>query len=183
MGMMILAFGPLFAFLDRWSGGGVGWEKLKLPGRPIYYAAALLVAFYVALATPAIISGVPVLMALTMALTGLPALAVAGVAFLFWRSPAWSFLGGTTTPRTDKEWLLTFLRHLIVVVPLAAAYFMGFASAWVILAGVAFAVAATAIADAYAREVDAGRDNYREVELKRGLVFGILIGAALAIPF
>lgn len=183
-----VAFAPLFGFFDRWSGGGFGWEKLKdkLPGRPIYYVALAVLAVYAVLAAPLILAGgtlASILPAFVFAVTDFPALAVATVAFLVWRSPAWGFLGGTTTPRNNKQLWRTFLRHLIVLVPLIGAFMLGLANFAALLMGVAFAAIATIMAGQYADDVDSGRDTNHEVELKRGVVFGIMMGIALAIPF
>ena len=86
----------VYAFADRFAGGG--WPALddKLPGRAAFWGAILGAA-----------AG--------FVLIG-PAGALMGLAWLIWRTPAWKLIpGSSATPRTPKEIAATFLRHAIPI--------------------------------------------------------------------
>ena len=162
--MMAVFLILVYALADRFAGGG--WPKLddKLPGRGAFWGA--LVGAGIGW--------------LTLGVFG----AVAGLAWLIWRTPAWAIFGGSMAPRTVPKLLGTVARHAIVIPLLAlAAYWGGYDPLIAaVLAGV-FAIGATALAVylafevsvAEAKGVSLGSQN-THVELARGALFGSIVG-------
>ena len=163
-----LAFAlPLtYAFADRFAGGG--WPKLdaRLPGRAAFWGAVLcgVVGWFAA------------------GLFG----ALLAVAWLIWRTPAWDIVpGASMTPKTDREILATFVRHLSVVPFTALAAFWAGANLTLTIPFVGFAVAAAMLAAWYGDvERDAKRDGVPIgdenvfVETLRGGAFGVSAAGA-----
>lgn len=199
-----LLFGAFFGVADRWSGGGLWWKTLgrdnggPLRSHPRNYVLLIVLALYGAIAlatalpamTAAFVAGSGFVATMSIYGTAIialiksaPQLFVAGVSFVLWRSVGWDFIfGGMLDPRTKEEKVRTFLRHSLVCLPLAGAVYLGLAAWPVILAGVAFAAAATYLAGELANGYDRGEDNNDTVELNRGIAYGVLIGAALVLP-
>lgn len=78
----------LFAWADRYCGGGLGW-RASFPGRPIYWCAhwILLAGLLLGCLIPAAV-------------------------WLLWRWPSWK--PGKMDPRTPEDLVLTFARHAVV---------------------------------------------------------------------
>ncbi len=163
-----LAFAlPLtYAFADRFAGGG--WPKLdaRLPGRAAFWGAVLcgVVGWFAA------------------GLFG----ALLAAAWLIWRTPAWDIVpGASMTPKTDREILATFVRHLSVVPFTALAAFWAGLNLAPAFPFVIFALAAALLAVWYGdAEADAIRDGVPigdenvYVETLRGAAFGVSAAAA-----
>lgn len=151
----------LFAFTDRFTGGGFGWDKLTvdhggpLHGRGIYYAG-------------------PVLLALSWLLGGLPAVVLA-VIWCVYRA-AFGFSTGTTTGANLAS---TLMRHILPapVVLFWAVHFE--APFWVVGAFVAYAIAATVLARWNGKQAAAGQDGNDVVETARGALYGVATVFAL----
>ena len=169
--MLALILIPAYALADRFTGGG--WPDLdaKLPGRSLAWAAAACVGLGY------LVGGWP--------------LAVMGLAWGVYRSLPWN-IGGTTTPR-GAQIPAAFVRHAMPVIVPAALWANNVPGGdWrlLVFACLAYALAATGLAVAYAREVDdliaTGRpdngDFNAKVELARGGVFGaaLAVGAMIA---
>jgi hypothetical protein len=143
---------PLFAILDRWCGGGMGWRS-TFRGRPIYYVLPLI----------------PVAWLIDWRL------GVILTSWIVWREPAWNLFGGSLAPKGRKEILGTFYRHLLILpVGLAA-----WGSPLILLA--LWAMYATALATVNRREADKGFDENDKVELVRGAVFGLVAFAIMGV--
>lgn len=163
--MLALLLIPAYALADRFTGGG--WPSLdaKLPGRSLAWAAAACIgAGY-------LVGGWP--------------LAVMGLAWGVYRSLAWD-IGGTTTPRGGQI-PAAFARHALpAIIPAAlwANHVPGGDWRLLVFACLAYALVATVLAVAYAREVDdliaTGRPDNGEFNAKVELIRGAAYGAALA---
>lgn len=172
--LLIPIFGILYSLADRFSGGGLGWERLKhdgggfLHGRPLYYA-------FLGLLIPSVAANYLIPHG-ELFLYGLSAWAV-------WRSPGWHFLGGTLNPKTTKELFGTFLRHFVFVMPVYIWLMADTNIVWwapVITMGVWAATSATiAYIASCSQEDDVDLNNV--VELTRGAVYGVFLG--LLYPF
>lgn len=156
---------PAYALADRFTGGG--WPALdaKLPGRSLAWAAAACIALGY------LVGGWP--------------LAAMGLAWGAYRSLPWS-IGGTITPR-GAQIPAAFARHALPALVPAALWVNHVAGGdWRILtfACLAYALAATVLAVAYAREVDAliatGRTDNGDFNDRVELIRGAAYGAALA---
>lgn len=147
--LLMLASAAVFAMADRFSGSGV-LAQLQLPGRPIYYAAPIVLLF------------------------GLWAgFLLSALMWVLWRLPSWDFKVGKVAalpharidPRTRLELTETYIRHL----PLGAPALFG--HPWTVLAP----LAAVGLAYWLARQADKGRDVNWVVETARGAAFGLLL--------
>ena len=154
MNWHLLAYPALFAVADRWCGGGLGW-RATFRGRPIYYAAPVLIA-----------------------LTALDGHVNDGLGWLAWRWPSWKLFGGQIDPVTPDELRGTFLRHLLILMVAV----LSIASEWIgagavqFVACVLFAAGATALGYLNGR---AKSDVNPQIEAARGALFGLLMGAVL----
>jgi hypothetical protein len=158
----------VYAFADRFAGGG--WPSLddKLPGRAAFWGGLLGAgAGFVLLG---------------------PAGALMGLVWLIWRTPAWKLIpGSSATPRTAKEVAATFVRHAIPI-PLSIPVAIWTDAEPVRLAALTglFALISTAFAAAYAKGVyadgtspeDAFRANHLQ-EAARGAVYGACVAVGL----
>jgi hypothetical protein len=157
--MIYLTLIPIFAILDRWCGGGMGW-KSTFRGRPIYYILPLIpVAWLIDWRLGVILTG-----------------------WCLWREPKWALFGGSLAPTGDKEILGTFYRHLLIL-PVGYATFKASTQAqWLaIVLLVLWAMIATALATVNRREADKGFDENDKVELARGAVFGVVAFAIVGV--
>lgn len=147
----------LFAVADRFSGGGLGWTRLGLRGRPLWYAG-------------------PIAGLLTTLVAGWQIGLIAGLTFMIWRSPGWK-LGsrGGLAPQTSFDVAALALRHCLAGVLLPMAVMAGL-DAYAALKGLAvFIVGATLIGAVYGRSVREGVDIGAWSEAFRGALFGFLI--------
>jgi hypothetical protein len=150
---------PIFAILDRWCGGGMGWRS-TFRGRPLYYVAALHPAAYLLDWRVGVI------------LTG----------WVVWREPKWNLFGGSLAPKGRDEILGTFYRHLLIL-PVALATW----GAPVIVQVITFfylinwAIFATGLADLNRKYADEGRDANNIVEVGRGAFFGFVACAIMGV--
>ena len=148
--MIYLTLIPLFAILDRWCGGGVGW-KYTFIGRPIYYVAALIPAAFLWDWRLGVI------------LTG----------WVIWREPKWALFGGSLAPKNEQEILGTFYRHLLILpVALAALKSPTVIQILIVALLIVWAVVATQLAKINREYADEGSDINNIVELVRGATFG-----------
>lgn len=163
--MLALILIPAYALADRFVGGG--WPDLdaKLPGRSLAWGAAVCIGLGY------LVGGWP--------------LAVMGLAWGVYRSLPWS-IGGTTTPHGGQI-VGALLRHAMpVLVPAAlwANHVPGGDWRLLTFACLAYALAATGLAVAYAREVDdliaIGRPDNGDFNANVELIRGATYGAALA---
>lgn len=166
--LTFILFVLLFAFADRFSGGGFGWQKLghanggPLRGRGIGYAA--------------ILAGL--LIGLTV---GWPAALVSIAAFGVWRSPAWKVAGqGGITPHTRGDMLAYFVRHMLAVLAVPLAYTAGLNWQAGLIAVPLFAALAVALGVWNGRAADSGRDVNWIVEIVRGGLFGAMLWVVVA---
>lgn len=163
--MLTLLLIPAYALADRFTGGG--WPDLdaKLPGRALAWAAAACIGLGY------LVGGWP--------------LAVMGLAWGVYRSLPWS-IGGTTTPH-GAQIPAAFVRHAVPAIVPAALWANGTQGGdWrlLVFACLAYALAATVLAVAYAREVDGliatGRPDNGDFNANVELIRGAAYGAALA---
>jgi len=157
--MTYLTLIPLFAILDRWCGGGMGWRS-TFRGRPIYYVLLLIpVAWLIDWRVGAILIG-----------------------WIVWREPAWNLFGGSLAPTGRKEILGTFYRHLLIL-PVALATWGAPVIVQVIifLCLINWAIIATGLADVNRKYADEGSDANNIVELARGAVFGFVAFAIMSV--
>jgi len=150
--MTYLLLIPIFAILDRWCGGGMGWRS-TFRGRPIYYVLPLIpVAWLIDWRLGVILAN-----------------------WIVWREPAWKLFGGSLAPTGRKEILGTFYRHLLILpVALAAWGSPVIVQVLAIILLVTWAMNATVLATVNRREADKGFDENNYVELARGAVFGLV---------
>jgi hypothetical protein len=163
---------PVYAFADGFAGGSLG-KKLKaidakLPGRAAFWAALLG-------------AGVGYLT------SGAPG-ALAGIAWLIWRTPDWDIFGGDTTAQGAKEIAGTVARHLIPLpLLLVIGYWTGLDLSKVAGALLVFALAATVLSIEYGKKETAATEAGVSVdpkfntfvELARGALFGAALWAVL----
>lgn len=148
--MIYLTLIPIFAILDRWCGGGVGWRHTFI-GRPIYYVAALIPAAFL------------LDWRLGVILTG----------WVLWREPKWKLFGGSLAPTGRKEILGTFYRHLLIL-PVGLAALKSPTVIQILIAAllILWALIATQMAVINRENADDGIDINNIVELARGAAFG-----------
>lgn len=167
----LLALPILFAWADRFIGGGFGWEKWgrdnggPLRGGPAPYAMlALFPACW-------FIGGAPLLCA-----------AISWMAYR--RAFGWS-LGGSSamTPVSGKDHVVAFVRHGFVAIFMALFWVVGEANGWgeygsraFVAGGLVFAAVATLLASLYARQKITDLAH----EAVRGAVFGYALAIAAA---
>lgn len=147
----------LYALADRFSGGGLGWPKLGLRGRPLWYAG-------------------PIAGLLTTLVAGWQIGLIASLSFMIWRSPGWK-LGsrGGLAPQTSLDVATLAVRHGLAGVLLPMAVMAGL-NAYAALKGIAvFIGGATLIGAVYGQSVKRGSDIGYLAELFRGALFGFLI--------
>jgi hypothetical protein len=161
--LLVAAFAGAFAVVDRFTGGGLGWEKLTkdhggpLGGRGIYYAALPLGLF-------------------AYAFGGLPALWGAIIWGIYRAS--FGFPTGTLTGRNIPR---TIMRHAIVLAPM---FFLNrhFGQPLIALAPLAVYVGvAVYLADWNGDEAAKGEDINGTVELLRGAFFGVALAGMIGI--
>jgi hypothetical protein len=152
--LIILTLG--LGVLDRYIGWG-GHGRVK----PVLASVAFLASFGYLLGWP------------ILAWATLP------VAFLIWRTPGWKTLGGSLAPTTKSEVFGTFCRHLLALAFVLPAYYAGVNIVGVVIAMVAFAIAATYLAVGNAKDFAKGEDHNAVVEVFRGFYLGFLLGAAI----
>lgn len=158
--MIYLTLIPLFAVLDRWCGGGMGWRS-TFRGRPIYYLLPLIpVAFLLDWRLGVVLTG-----------------------WWVWREPKWALFGGSLAPRGWNEIRGTFLRHLLIL-PVALAMWGSILDQITIFAFLIFwAGFATFLAMDNRRSADEeGHDFNWLVELSRGAGFGY-VASAIFVPW
>lgn len=157
----------LFAWADRFSGGGFGWDRLAhanggpLRGRGIGYSMILI----------ALVLGI---------VTGDWKNALWVLPFGIWRSPAWKIGGkGGIAPVTQEDRVMLFVRHMLAAAVLPFAYWLD-GNWYVGLATVpAFALGATLLGVHLRRETDRGRDANNLVEIVRGGLFGLMMWSVM----
>jgi len=150
---------PIFAILDRWCGGGMGWRS-TFRGRPIYYVMTLS----------------PVTMLIDWRLYGIL------TAWCIWREPAWKLFGGSLAPKGRNEILGTFYRHLLILpVGLTAWGYPVILQALVFMLLVIWAMAATLSAVTNRTLADVGDDINDKVEAMRGAAFGVVAFAIMGV--
>ena len=150
--MIYLTLIPIFAILDRWCGGGMGWRS-TFRGRPIYYVLPLIpVAFLLDWRLGVVLTG-----------------------WCVWREPKWALFGGSLAPKSDKEVVGTFLRHLLILpVALAAWGLHPIHLAIAVVMLILWAMIATLLAVMNRIFADKGVDENAIVELSRGAIFGVV---------
>lgn len=166
---LIPIFGILYALADRFSGGGLGWERLKhdgggfLRGRPLYYA-------FLGLLIPSVAANYLIPHG-ELFLYGLSA-------WVVWRSPGWHFLGGTLNPKTPRELFGTFLRHFVFIMPVYIWLMADTNIVWwaPVIAMTAWAAASAASAYFVSYNQEDGSDLNYAVELTRGTLYGSFLG-------
>lgn len=148
--MIYLTLIPIFAVLDRWCGGGMGWNY-KFRGRPIYYVLPLIpVAWMIDWRLGVILTG-----------------------WVLWREPKWALFGGSLAPTRRKEILGTFYRHLLILpVGLAALKSPTAIQFLIAVLLIVWAMIATQLAVINREYADDGSDINNIVELTRGAAFG-----------
>ena len=157
--MIYLTLIPLFAILDRWCGGGMGWRS-TFRGRPIYYVLPLI----------------PVAWLIDWRL------GVILTAWCVWREPAWKLFGGSLAPKGRKEILGTFYRHLLILpVALATLQSPTVIQILIVIVLIVWAMIATKLAMVNREYADKGSDINNIVELARGAVFGFVAFAIMGV--
>lgn len=153
--LIILAL--IFALADRFAGGGFGWTKLGLRGRPLWYAG-------------------PVAGLLTTLVAGWQVGLIAALSFMIWRGPGWRIGGkGGLAPQTVTDSAFLALRHALAGVLLPMALMAGL-DAYAALTGLlGFIVGATLLGRAYGESVRRGQDVGGSIEVVRGILFGGMI--------
>lgn len=157
--MIYLTLIPLFAILDRWCGGGMGWRS-TFRGRPIYYVLPLIpVAWLIDWRLGVILTG-----------------------WVIWREPKWALFGGSLAPTGRKEILGTFYRHLLILpVGLAAWDASAIIQTLSAIHLIVWAMVATLLAVTNRIYADEGSDINDIVELGRGAVFGLVAFAIMGV--
>jgi hypothetical protein len=148
---------PIFAILDRWCGGGMGWNY-KFRGRPIYYILPLIPVAWL------------IDWRLSVILTG----------WVVWREPKWALFGGSLAPTGRKEILGTFYRHLLILPVFLATVWASTANQYLAVGLlILWAASATNLAVVNRRRADQGEDANGAVEFIRGISFGIVAFAIM----
>lgn len=156
--MIYLTLIPIFAILDRWCGGGMGWRS-TFRGRPIYYVLPLIL----------------------LAWHFEQRFGILMLAWCIWREPKWNLFGGSLAPITDEETSGTILRHCLIfpaVLVCIGEPLIVWPLALVLLAVWVFW--ATYLACYNGVMAEDGEDVNDKVELARGAGFGVV---AVAIIF
>jgi hypothetical protein len=155
--MIYLTLIPLFAILDRWCGGGMGWRS-TFRGRPIYYVLPLIpVAWMIDWRLGVILTG-----------------------WCVWREPAWKLFGGSLAPKGLDQILGTFYRHLLILpVALAAWGASVIVQVLMVMLLIIWAMAATLLAVTNRTLADVGDDINDKVEAARGADFGAVAFAIM----
>ena len=154
MAYLLLA---LYAFADRFAGGGLPALDKVLPGRAAFWGALLCAG-----------SG--------YLLLGYQGAAFAAV-WLAYRTPPWKVPpGSSATPRGPFEITMTLVRHAVPVLAGAFIIAKGFGlDLRTLLPFAAFAVFATALAAAYAK-VRRKPERFNAIlEAARGAAFGVAV--------
>lgn len=155
--MIYLTLIPLFAVLDRWCGGGMGWRS-TFRGRPIYYVLPLiLIAWHLE-----------------------TRLGILMLTWCIWREPKWNLFGGSLAPITNDEINGTIYRHCLIF-PAALICIGGHLIVWA-LAFVLLAVWvfwATYLASYNGVMAEDGEDVNWLVEAARGAGFGVVAAAVI----
>jgi len=150
---------PIFAILDRWCGGGMGWRS-TFRGRPIYYLLPLiLIGWFLDWRVGAILT-----------------------AWCVWREPAWKLFGGSLAPITDAEINGTIFRHCLIFSAMLVCIgspLIVWALAFVLLSVWVFAATFLAVYNGSCAE--RGRDVNDKVEAYRGACFGFVAWAIIMI--
>ena len=150
MNALYLTLIPIFAVLDRWCGGGMGWRSTFI-GRPLYYVVALIPAALL------------LDWRLGVILTG----------WCIWRAPGWKLFGGSLAPKGGREIVGTFNRHLLILSVALAAQGQPLVAQIIVIGMLAvWAAFATHFAVWNRLEADKGVDANAYVELSRGAIFG-----------
>lgn len=155
----------VFAYFDRFCGGGIFWHK-DIPGRPIYYvfAGAALVGLFVWFFAP---EDRERLIRYSLLLG----------AWLAWRWPGWKLFGGSLAPKNAQEGCGTVARHSILFLALLAVPVSQLAYA---APAVAFLVVAYTILHMQIRQASLdGKDIIPAVELTRGVMYGLFVFCVL----
>lgn len=166
--LTVAILAAVYAFADRFAGGG--WPKLddKLPGRAAFWGAVL------GSAAGFVLCG--------------PAGALMGLVWLAWRTPAWKLLPGpSATPRKPQEIAATLMRHTIPIpLSLPVCIWTGHEPLRVMIVLGVFAAVSTALGYAYAKSIDDEGNTPEDafeanhaLELARGAVYGACIGVGL----
>lgn len=152
----------IFAFADRFAGGGLGWPKLSLRGRPLWYAGPLAGALVWMTAGPLVA-------------------AVAFGAFMIWRGPGWKVFGrGGIAPQSWPDIAALALRHSLASVALPLAAWVGLDPYKAVSGLVCFILGATLIGIIYSASVEKGRDIGAWSEIARGALFGAFVWSLIA---
>lgn len=155
--MTYLILISIFAILDRWCGGGMGWRS-TFRGRPIYYVAALIPAAFL----------------------WDWRLGVILIGWCVWREPKWALFGGSLAPTGRKEILGTFYRHLLILpVGLAALKSPTVVQVLIAVLLIVWAMIVTKLAMVNRDYANKGRDINNIVELARGAGFGVAVAAVI----
>jgi len=157
--MIYLTLIPIFAILDRWCGGGMGWRS-TFRGRPIYYVLPLIpVAWLIDWRLGVILTG-----------------------WVVWREPKWALFGGSLAPKGHKEILGTFYRHMLILpVALAACTMPVFNQSVAVIVLIIWAINATVLALANQIFSDDAVDINGTIELMRGACFGFAAFAIMSV--
>lgn len=153
--LVILAL--IFAFADRFAGGGFGWTRLGFRGRPLWYAG-------------------PVAGLLTTLVAGWQIGLIAALTFMIWRGPGWRIGSrGGIAPQNGRDAAFLALRHGLAGVLLPMALMAGLDAYAALRSLLAFIVGATLLGLAYGASVRRGRDIGASIEIVRGAIFGGLV--------
>ena len=166
--LTVAILAAVYAFSDRFAGGG--WPALddKLPGRAAFWGAVL------GAAAGFLLCG--------------PAGALMGLVWLIWRTPAWKLIpGSSATPRKPKEIAATMMRHTIPIpLSLPVCIWTGHDPLPLMAVLVLFAAISTAFGYAYAKGIDDDGNMPEDafeanhlLELARGAVFGACVAVGL----
>ena len=156
--MIYLTLIPIFAVLDRWCGGGMGWRSTFL-GRPIYYILPLI----------------PVAWLMDWRL------GVVLIGWVLWREPKWALFGGSLAPKGWKEIIGTFYRHLLILPVFLATVWEPTATQYLAVGLlILWAAWATRLAVINRHRADQGHDANGAVEFIRGATFGLVAFSILS---
>lgn len=167
----LILFGLLFAWADRFAGGGFGWDKLAhdhggpLRGHSAAYTALLVIPI------PWIFAGY----------WG----ALFGFAWFVARLMSWRIDGHSAITPRHGELRYSFLRHSYPLIPIficwtiLAVFPSGIQTPWLFFLMWAYPVIATGLAKLQYDFYLGGDDINATVEIYRGALFGILAGIVL----